>query len=79
MYFLATASTDETVELWDLSNNQPSWIASMNLKVGAVFSVSFSNDNPFLLAVGGSEGNDVVVWNTLDEPSVGNKFGRYLV
>ncbi|GMY22608.1 periodic tryptophan protein 1 like [Fagus crenata] len=45
------------VKLWDLSNNQPSCIASTNPKAGAVFSVSFSEDSPFLLAIGGSKGN----------------------
>ncbi|RWW15643.1 hypothetical protein BHE74_00016981 [Ensete ventricosum] len=54
--FLATGSTDKMVKLWDLSNNQPSCVASQNLKAGAVFSVAFSDDNPFLLAIGGSKG-----------------------
>uniref|UniRef100_A0A0E0AA36 Uncharacterized protein n=1 Tax=Oryza glumipatula TaxID=40148 RepID=A0A0E0AA36_9ORYZ len=56
--------------LWDISSNQPSAIASLNPKVlrslkkqpvsfseGAIFSISFSKDNPFLLAVGGQKGN----------------------
>uniref|UniRef100_A0A0D9WMM2 Uncharacterized protein n=1 Tax=Leersia perrieri TaxID=77586 RepID=A0A0D9WMM2_9ORYZ len=45
-------------------------------KMGAIFSVSFSMDSPFLLAVGGSKGN-LKVWNTLTETSVANKFGRH--
>ncbi|KAL6613906.1 hypothetical protein ACP70R_036176 [Stipagrostis hirtigluma subsp. patula] len=73
--FLATGSTDKMVKLWDLSNNQPSCVASLNPKLGAIFSVSFSNDNPFLLACGGSKGK-LKVWNTLTEPAVANKFGR---
>ncbi|KAG8054137.1 hypothetical protein GUJ93_ZPchr0001g30387 [Zizania palustris] len=73
--FLATGSTDKMVKLWDLSNNQPSCIASLNPKLGAIFSVSFSNDNPFLLASGGSKGK-LKVWNTLTEPAVANKFGK---
>lgn len=73
------------VKLWDLSNNQPSCVASLNPNLvctlkwipslclegitpiamlltgflvfqGAIFSVSFSNDSPFLLACGGSKG-----------------------
>ncbi|BAS75972.1 Os01g0924300, partial [Oryza sativa Japonica Group] len=73
--FLATGSTDKMVKLWDLSNNQPSCIASLNPKLGAIFSVSFSNDSPFLLASGGSKGK-LKVWNTLTEPAVANKFGK---
>ncbi|CAA2968410.1 periodic tryptophan 1 homolog, partial [Olea europaea subsp. europaea] len=52
---LATGSIDKTVKLWDLTNNKPSCIASQNPKAGAVFSVSFSEDAPFLLAIGGSK------------------------
>nr|BAD46146.1 transducin-like [Oryza sativa Japonica Group] len=74
--FLATASADKTVKLWDISSNQPSVIASLNPKVGAIFSISFSKDNPFLLAVGGQKGN-LKVWNTLTEPLVANKIGKH--
>ncbi|KAM3334970.1 hypothetical protein ACQJBY_029404 [Aegilops geniculata] len=72
---LATGSTDNTVKLWDLSNNQPSCVASLNPNLGAIFSVSFSNDSPFLLACGGSKGK-LKVWNTLLEPAVANRFGK---
>ncbi|WVY92692.1 hypothetical protein V8G54_031780 [Vigna mungo] len=54
---LATGSLDNKVKLWDLSNNQPSCVGSYSPKVGSVYSVSFSEDNPFLLAIGGSKGN----------------------
>ncbi|KAI3848889.1 hypothetical protein MKX03_012021 [Papaver bracteatum] len=73
---LATGSTDKMVKLWDLSNNQPSCVASKNLKAGAVFSTSFSEDCPFLLAVGGSKG-DLQVWDTLTENEVARRFGNY--
>nr|CAB3475281.1 unnamed protein product [Digitaria exilis] len=67
--------TAPNVKLWDLSNNQPSCIASMNPKLGAIFSVSFSHDNPFWLACGGSKGK-LKVWDTQTEPAVAHKFGR---
>ncbi|KAJ7950367.1 periodic tryptophan protein 1-like [Quillaja saponaria] len=54
--FFATGSTDKLVKLWDLSNNQPSCIATQNPKAGAVFLAYFSEDNSFMLAVGGSKG-----------------------
>ncbi|KAK8716329.1 hypothetical protein V6N13_043644 [Hibiscus sabdariffa] len=73
---LATGSMDKTVKLWDLSNNQPSCVASKNPKAGAVFSISFSHDNPFLLAIGGSKGK-LGVWDTLTETAVSGKFGNY--
>lgn len=73
---LATGSTDKMVKLWDLSNNQPSCVASNNPKAGAVFSVSFSEDSPFLLAVGGSKGK-LEVWDTLSDAGVSRRYGKY--
>ncbi|KAI3419552.1 WD_REPEATS_REGION domain-containing protein [Psidium guajava] len=73
---LATGSTDKMVKLWDLSNNQPSCIASRNPKAGAVFSVSFSEDCPFLLAIGGSKGR-LEVWDTLSDAAVSRRFGNH--
>ncbi|KAL6968317.1 hypothetical protein U1Q18_034121 [Sarracenia purpurea var. burkii] len=73
---LATGSTDKMVKLWDLSNNQPSCVASKNPRTGAVFSISFSEDNPFLLAIGGSKGR-LEVWDALSDDGVYRKYGKY--
>ncbi|RYR24070.1 hypothetical protein Ahy_B02g057568 isoform B [Arachis hypogaea] len=73
---LATGSMDKTVKLWDLSNNQPSVVASKNSNAGAVFSISFSEDNPFVLAIGGSEGK-LQVWDTLSESAVSRRYENY--
>eukprot|EP00268_Persea_americana_P054488 TRINITY_DN623_c1_g2_i1.p1 TRINITY_DN623_c1_g2~~TRINITY_DN623_c1_g2_i1.p1 ORF type:complete len:494 (+),score=128.88 TRINITY_DN623_c1_g2_i1:90-1571(+) len=75
-HMLATGSTDKMVKLWDLSNNQPSCVASRNPKAGAVFSVSFSEDSPFLLAIGGSKGR-LEVWDTFSDPGVVKRFGSH--
>ncbi|KAL5580304.1 hypothetical protein UlMin_012746 [Ulmus minor] len=72
--FLATGSEDKMVKLWDLSNNQPSCVASRNPKAGAVFSISFSVDSPFLLAIGGSKGR-LEMWDTSSDPAVSKRFG----
>ncbi|KAG5514458.1 hypothetical protein RHGRI_035759 [Rhododendron griersonianum] len=66
---------DLTVKLWDLSNNQPSCVASNNPKAGAVFSISFSEDSPFLLAIGGSKGR-LEVWDTLSDAGVSRRYGN---
>nr|UUJ75346.1 WD40 transcription factor [Juglans regia] len=73
---LATGSEDKMVKLWDLSNNQPSCVASQNPKAGAVFSIFFSEDSPFLLAIGGSKGK-LEVWDTLSDAGVARRFGNY--
>ncbi|KAM7475266.1 hypothetical protein LguiB_022509 [Lonicera macranthoides] len=73
---LATGSTDKMVKLWDLSNNQPSCVASQNPKAGAVFSISFSEDLPFLLAIGGSKGK-LELWDTLNDAGVSRRYGKY--
>uniref|UniRef100_A0A7C9CL02 Uncharacterized protein n=1 Tax=Opuntia streptacantha TaxID=393608 RepID=A0A7C9CL02_OPUST len=73
---LASGSTDKMVKLWDLSNNQPSCVASKNPKAGAVFSVSFSEENPFLLAIGGSKGK-LELWNTFSDSGVAQRYGSY--
>ncbi|KAG5514456.1 hypothetical protein RHGRI_035759 [Rhododendron griersonianum] len=75
VHLLATGSTDKMVKLWDLSNNQPSCVASNNPKAGAVFSISFSEDSPFLLAIGGSKGR-LEVWDTLSDAGVSRRYGN---
>ncbi|XP_058758997.1 uncharacterized WD repeat-containing protein C17D11.16-like [Vicia villosa] len=60
---LATASLDGTVKLWDLSNNQQTCVASKNPGVGGIYSISFSEDNPFIMAIGGESGK-LQIWDT---------------
>ncbi|CAI0453454.1 unnamed protein product [Linum tenue] len=73
---IATGSMDKTVKIWDLSNNQPSCVASKNPKAGAVFSIVFSDDSPFILAIGGSKGT-LEIWNTESDAAVSKRFGGY--
>ncbi|XP_076936945.1 uncharacterized protein LOC143604307 [Bidens hawaiensis] len=73
---LATGSEDKMVKLWDLSNNQPSCVASRNLNAGAVFSLSFSEDCPFLLAVAGSNGK-LQLWDILSDAGISKRYGKY--
>ncbi|XP_047335598.1 uncharacterized WD repeat-containing protein C17D11.16-like isoform X2 [Impatiens glandulifera] len=73
---LATGSTDKMVKLWDLSNNQPSSVSSKNPGVGAVFSICFSEESPFKLAIGGSKGR-LEIWDTIEEDAVVKKYGKF--
>ncbi|KAI0492880.1 hypothetical protein KFK09_027156 [Dendrobium nobile] len=74
---LATGSTDKTVKLWDLSNSQPSCVASTKPKAGSIFSIAFSEDNPFLLAVGGHKGK-LKIWDVTSEPGIARSFEKYI-
>lgn len=73
---LSTASTDKMVKLWDIAESKPSCLSSTNPKVGAIFSMAFCADAPFLLAVGGSRGN-LHVWDVLNDSAVGRRFGGF--
>nr|XP_043628316.1 uncharacterized WD repeat-containing protein C17D11.16-like [Erigeron canadensis] len=73
---IATGSEDKMVKLWDLSNNQPSCLASQNRKAGAVFALSFLEDCPFLLALGGSKGK-LELWDTLSDATISKRYGKY--
>ncbi|CAM8933960.1 hypothetical protein QQ045_014643 [Rhodiola kirilowii] len=74
---LATGSTDKMVKIWDLSSDQPSFIASNNPKAGSVFSMSFSEDNPFLLAIGGAKGK-LQLWDISTDAGVSRLFGKHI-
>jgi periodic tryptophan protein 1 len=75
--FIATASTDRSVKLWnvDQSTNQPSMVVSRDLGVGRVFSTNFGPDDAvaFRLAVAGSKGA-VQVWDTSTNKAVREAF-----
>lgn len=70
---LATGSTDKKVKLWDLSGGEPVEIVSQDMKVGAIFSAQFSQDEPFLIAAGGAKGG-VVVWDTRASNAVSDRY-----
>ncbi|EME79430.1 uncharacterized protein MYCFIDRAFT_156727 [Pseudocercospora fijiensis CIRAD86] len=73
--FIATASTDRTVKLWNVTEKGPSMVVSRDLEVGKVFSANFAPDNEiaFRLAVAGSKGA-VQVWDTSTNKAVREVF-----
>ncbi|KAM9966732.1 hypothetical protein ACTFIR_006961 [Dictyostelium discoideum] len=73
--FFATGSSDHTVKLWNLetSSNKPTLIESKNLGQ-EIFTLSFFENSPFLLAVG-SETQRPNVIDTKRFISVQNSFG----
>ncbi|KAK3675647.1 rRNA-processing protein [Recurvomyces mirabilis] len=73
--FIATASTDRTVKLWNVTEAGPSMVVSRDLGVGKVFSANFAPDDAvaFRLAVAGSKGA-VQVWDTSTNRAVREAF-----
>jgi len=73
----ATASLDQTVKLWAILETGPTMLASKNIEVGAVFSIAFDSKegNPFLLVGGGNKGK-TAVWDTLENESISNYYGK---
>ncbi|OQR94308.1 periodic tryptophan protein [Thraustotheca clavata] len=69
----ATASTDKHVKIWDLANNKPVCVASKDMNIGELMTLSFYKDSPFLLAAGGS-GGILALWDTSENDAVERKF-----
>ncbi|CAN1273878.1 Uncharacterized WD repeat-containing protein C17D11.16 [Linum perenne] len=73
---LATGSTDKTVKVWDILNNQPSCVASNNPKAVRVKEVYSQLASQRMMAIGGSKGR-LQVWDTLSDAAVSTRFGDY--
>ncbi|KAK6338392.1 hypothetical protein TWF730_002455 [Orbilia blumenaviensis] len=69
--FIATASTDKNVKIWNVEGNKPSMVTTRDFDLGKIFSVGFAPDKAvgFRLAVAGSEGV-VKVWDTSTNAAV---------
>ena len=75
--YIATASTDRTVKLWNIADSAsgPSMVVSRDLGVGKVLSANFAPDPEvaFRLAVAGSRGA-VQIWDTSTNKAVREAF-----
>ncbi|QHO58476.1 putative WD repeat-containing protein [Arachis hypogaea] len=68
---------DKVVTSVSYNVSAPNLLATGSIdKMGAIFSFSFSEENPFVLAIGGSEGK-LQVWDTLSESAVSRRYESY--
>merc|ERR1712086_400963 len=70
-----TASHDKSVKVWDSKSGQPKLLGQNNLDIGAVFTASFWQDSPFIVAVGGESGK-LKLWDVRDSTGVQKKYHK---
>lgn len=78
---MATSSIDGTVKVWDITANggsTPQQIGSRYMKQGELFSMQFSQDIPWVIASGGSQG-EIAVWDCSENIDIENHFKSFLV
>jgi periodic tryptophan protein 1 len=73
----ATCGLDETVKLWDMTDNKPTLVASRKMQIGKIFCMNFDKSSPFLLAAGGDQGL-LGVWDTLENAEITKRYGKLL-
>ncbi|KAJ6238239.1 periodic tryptophan protein [Anaeramoeba flamelloides] len=64
-----TGGSDKFVKVWEISEKKISQVMKRNLDVGSVFALSFSPDNPLLLAVAGKKG-EIATWDLTQDNKV---------
>jgi len=73
-HLVASASTDETVKLWDLQS-KPVCLDRKDLKIGQIFSMAFNKEDADILGAGGNQGK-VAVWDIMTSRAVAAKHGK---
>lgn len=72
----ATASVDKSIKIWDSNGaSVPSCIATRDLGVGQIFSMSFDRSSPFVLAAGGNEGC-LALWDIMENAEINRRYGK---
>ena len=69
---MATASTDEVVKIWDISNGNgtdPKMVSAKKMNMGEIFTLSYYKDIPWVLAAGGSKG-ELAIWDTEESEAI---------
>lgn len=78
---MATSSLDGIIKIWDIGANggtQPECIGKRSMNQGDLYSMSFSNDIPWVIASGGNTGQ-IAVWDTSENINIESHFKSMLV
>ncbi|XP_029652184.1 periodic tryptophan protein 1 homolog [Octopus sinensis] len=71
-HMLVTSSSDQTVKVWDVKDNEPKHIVTKDLKLGEIMCALPCPDSPFVFAFGG-QGN-MKVWDIRQSAEVKSYF-----
>jgi periodic tryptophan protein 1 len=77
---MATASVDETVKIWDIAHSNgtdPKQVAQKKMNMGEIFTLSYYQDIPWVLAAGGSKG-ELAIWDTEESEQISKHFSPFL-
>ena len=69
---LVTGSSDQTMKVWDISDNKPTCILEKDLKIGRVHSLDNCPDAPFVFAFGGDVPSNTIKVMDIREAGSGN-------
>ena len=73
---LITASSDKTVKVWDISENNPTFVLERDYKLGTLHCLEGCPDAPFVTVVGGDKpDNNLKVFDIRENAAVRSRFG----
>ena len=73
---LITGSSDKSMKVWDIADNQPSCVQERNVKIGMIHCMAGCPDAPFVTVMGGDKPSDnLKVLDIRESAAVRSRFG----